>query len=378
MSMQDRRLRRPAVVLGLALVAALVLGACSKTTSPPDHDSTTPPTSLPAVPASQVQLGVDVWWVVGSPFTSGAQQATESAALVRYLTSDLHANAVSISFPVYVASVTSNQVFANASTPTLAALEVLVRDAEAAHLQVDLRPLLQIGTGSNYIWRGLLHPADVGDFFESYFQAIKPYLALSQQLRLVRFVYASELTSLSDRKLYEADWVNLLRQMSGVFKGQLSYDSSGPDYLGNNNVMPGYDGTTDAYFPTNQNVNASIPQLEAAWSKILSKVPAATLSKTVFDEVGIDATSNPYKLPSRVTTGKTNPAYLFVQQRWFTMVCDIVHKFHLKGVYFWNVFFNTDPLVVNGQNPFLPPTVWVDRPGASAISGCYGDFAHAS
>jgi hypothetical protein len=378
MQMQHRRPSRPVLVIGLVLVAALVLSACSKTSSR-GHDSTTQPTtSMPAIAAADVQLGVDVWWVVGPPFTSASGQRTEAASVVRYITSDLHVNAVSISFPVYVANTKSDQVFTTAATPTPANVAVLVRDAEDAHLQVNLRPLLQIGTTNTYIWRGLLRPANVHAFFTSYFEAIRPYLALSQEQHLVRFVYASELTSLSGLVAYRDDWAYLLGLMEGVFKGDLSYDSSGPQYLGANNVMPGYDGTTDAYFPTNEKITASVGQLVSSWTKILDKVPKATLASTVFDEVGIDANSNPYRLPSRVTSGKTNPAYLFVQQRWFTMVCDIVRNFHLKGVYFWNVFFNTDPLVVNGQNPYLPPTVWVDRPGASAIAACFANFPHPS
>jgi hypothetical protein len=71
-----------------------------------------------------------------------------------------------------------------------------------------------------------------------------------------------------------------------------------------------------------------------------------------------------------VISGHTNVKYLPMEGQWFDMVCNVVRHFHLAGVYFWTIYFNSDPFIHVPQGQ-MDPTTWVGRPGASAIASCF-------
>ena len=114
------------------------------------------------------------------------------------------------------------------------------------------------------------------------------------------------------------------------------------------------------------------PALRRRWQS-----SASTASSTVLQEVGFDAQSTGYENPQAVVGTATDPQYLYMQQTWFAMVCEIVHHFNLAGVYFWNLNFNIDPTKVSGDDLSLGPTDWMNRPGATAIASCFANFGSA-
>lgn len=356
-------------------------GGTSTTTRPGSTDTTGPGTTGPGTtgtspPHSFVQLGVDVWWEYKA-HASPKREQNEASAIVDYARSDLHANSVAISFPIYTLSLTSDNVFAGSRTPSPSEIGMLVSTAEAAGLRVELRPLLDVGT-LEYIWRGNLHPSNTTAFFDSYGETLLPYAEMAQQLGVSAFVYASEFLSLSRSSTYAPDWSELISRLSSQYHGPLVYAESGSQFLKGGNAIPdfaSYGVHTDAYFgEPGASPSASLAELYHGWA---GHFDASTASSTVLQEVGFDAQSTGYENPQAVVGTATDPQYLYMQQTWFAMVCEIVHHFNLAGVYFWNLNFNIDPTKVSGDDLSLGPTDWMNRPGATAIASCFANFGSA-
>lgn len=379
-------------LLGLVLVVAAVAGVllvsrgnntgrgsssgASTGTSPvsvPTSPVTTTGTGSSPKPQDHPQLGVDVWWSNEPNRDTLAFDASQSADIVKYLVDDLHANAVTLCFPIYTDSVTSDTVFTAAATPSVGEVRVFVSLAESSHLRVAIRPLLNIGTLA-YSWRGKIQPANLHDFFTSYANVLQPYLALATAEHVPTFVYAPEFWSLSNKRQYTPEWSYLVGLLSQSYHGQLEYDSSGVPYRLQQNKVPGYDDYTDAYFQVDAGPAATTETLYEAWVRLLQPLPAQVLQHTVFQEVGFATRPDGYLFPARVVSGQTDPSYLYMQKRWFTMVCDVAHHFHIAGLYFWTIYFNVDPLIVP-PIASADPTTWTNRPGASEIASCFQSFA---
>lgn len=350
------------------------------------HPSTTKVTGTtsPAcvtVPANHaVQLGVDVWWVKEEKTTEPQKEEAQSAAIAGYVANKLHANALSIGFPLFVANKTSTTVITTArDTPTPTDIGYLIAAAKKDGLQVSIRPLLDIGTNSKtYVWRGLLDPSNPGDFFASYFSALQPYLALAQSDGVTSFDYASEFISLTSTATYTPYWTTLIHQMSGVYHGQLDYAESTTQFGGGLDVVPdlGSNGVhTDAYFGAKgATPKTSENQLFKSWATHMCKRPASELAGAVLQEVGFDAQSGGYQDPSAVAGPPATSDLLYMQKVWFDMICQVVHTFHLAGVYFWNVDFDLDVKTLDGKSTSVGPTIWINRPGAAAVASCFTSF----
>lgn len=325
-----------------------------------------------------VQLGIDLWWDKRNQKASFRWEEHQAGVIIDYIASDLHANAVSIGFPIYTSSKTSTSVFTTDQTPSTSELEMLVNKAKSAGLHVNLRPLLEVGT-SSYVWRGTIHPSNLPAFFLSYFNALRPFLQMAQNDGVPTFDYASEFISLTESSSYAKDWATLISDMSGVYHGQLIYAESTAQYNGQPDVVPDlteYGVHSDAYFGDPSGTPSTSEQtLYDAWAPHFCARSASELSGTVLQEVGTDAQPVGYKSPSTVAGPPTDLQYLNMQKVWFSMVCEIVHHFDLAGVYFWNVAFTLDPNT-GGNSTGLGPTVWTDRPGATAIASCFAGFSH--
>ncbi|MGO9912358.1 MAG: glycoside hydrolase family 113 [Acidimicrobiales bacterium] len=319
-------------------------------------------------------LGIDIWWHKRDVYDTPTDERSEAEAIVRYVDVDLHANSISIGFPIYTASDRSDLVFTRRPTPSTSDLLIVIRVARAAGLRIQLRPLINVGIGS-YSWRGRLKPTDLKAFFTSYYEVLKPYLELAQREKMGSFVYASEFWSLSVRRADAPAWAHLVSLMRLVYHGHLEYDSSGVPYLDKQVIVPGYDHVMDAYFSVPLGAKATVAQLYKGWVSRFDELPASVVAHSVIEELGFIARSDGYEHPSRVDSGPTDSKYLYMQDRWFTMACEIVHHFHIRGVYFWNLDFNTDPLTTAGTAKSLGPTVWADRAGATAIARCFRGFA---
>ncbi|HEV8065210.1 MAG TPA: hypothetical protein VGP46_10280, partial [Acidimicrobiales bacterium] len=217
-------------------------------------------------------------------------------------------------------------------------------------------------------------------FFSSYFQTLQPYLQLAQSDGVANFVYASEFSSLSTNPKDASYWSTLLSSMRGVYHGQLDYAEGTGQFAGGTDVVPDisqYGIHTDAYFEApNGTPKTSLQTLFTDWATSMCKRPVSELQSTVLEEVGFDAQTSGYKHPFTVppTSAKTDVKLLFMQKVWFNMICSVVKQFDLAGVYFWNIDFDSYYKKLDGNSTKVGPTVWINRPGASAISSCFANF----
>jgi hypothetical protein len=292
--------------------------------------------SPPAV--TTPQRGIDIYAPdVCQTAAAWQQNATNEMRGIK----SLGANSVSIAFPFYTTSPTSNSLFGAdlcdnpesplppLQSPTPARLAVLVRAAESVGLQVMIRPLME--QSNLYIlgdWRGDIDPTNPTAWFTSYESFLKPYLEMAQANNVAIFSISSELSSLSTEKA----WTPTIAFVHSLYTGQLVFDSSWNFDSGE--VHQGTAVALDAYPPLAQSNTATVAQLLAGWNDYLKVQPLpAAATHVTFDEVGIAAADGAYAdpniPPATVTFNQT------IQANWFTAACEFVKQHKLEGMYFW-------------------------------------------
>jgi uncharacterized protein YjbI with pentapeptide repeats len=320
---------------------------------------------------STPQYGIDVYTIDNCASASAWQtNATNEMASIK----SLGANSVGITFPFFTPSPTSNTVFtANVcnqtgtlvplETPSPARLAVVVQAAEAAGLQVLLRPELQ--EANLFVgWRGTIAPTSTTAWFASYSQMLKPYLEMAQANGVARFSLAVELVSLTNSPL----WNTNIAAARAIFKGKLIFDSN---WLDPGKVFSGVASGEDAYpdIP-NATPSTSVATLLKHWEILLRYLPfPAAKSSVSLDEVGISALDGAYRDSCCYST----PGSTFnqtIQARWFTTACQFLKAEKLAGIYFWGAFlsFNSGNLLTqpDPQNP------WAFQPATqTAIRSCF-------
>ena len=331
------RLLRPAVVL----LTGVLLAACASSGQPP-------PDAAMRVPEPALQLGVDIDFYS----SRDANITTTAKQDIAYIKS-LHANAVSISFPFY-SNKAGSDVRALSKTPSVARLDTLITIAEAAHLAVTLRPLLnQLGLGEARVhWT----PANLAAWFAAYQHFLLPYAALAQRDHVDVFVIGTEFNSFSNAR----EWVSLRNAVAAVYHGTIAFSNN---WLGTQNDTPGLAEMTDAYAPVPLNDSAPLASLAGALAYWARTLP----SGGVLSEVGIAAQSGAYAHPWELGSNSL-PIDPKIQVNWFNAQCQAVAEDHLGGIYFWPLYF--------GQSLTVPdradgPTAWVATPAANAIAKCF-------
>jgi hypothetical protein len=315
-----------------------------------------------------------VWWSKTQAYDTPARELGESEAIIKDVVGYLHANSVALAFPVFDRSTTSNRVYRSAATPSTDDLRILIQVAQAAGLNVELRPMIQIGANG---WEGLLQPSNRHRFLMSYYYAVRPYLVLAQQMHVSTFIYASEWLLLSSNSAFAGWFAYMVDLMRHWYTGRLVYDESGMQYLPQRDVTPdrsAYGLHTDAYWPAPEPDNLTASQLEFWWYLYLSRLPAIVRAQTVLQEVGFDAGPGGYRHPSLSMNPPTDTHFLWMQENWFSMVCAIVHRFNMRGVYFWRLNFNFDPATTTSDSSYLSGNDWVSRIGAATVSRCFATF----
>ena len=347
------------LIVSVAALAVLVTGCTTAV-----HKQIQPTEVLPSVSSSvssaparlpTFQRGIDI-----DAYTYPGQDiAAAAAADVSYIQS-LHANAVSISFPFFMAGPSSTVVYAKNTTPSPAQLAVLAHDAVQAGLYVSIRPLLDESTlGSSRVsWS----PADAAAWFASYRRFLLPYAAMAQREKVQEFIVGAEFTAFGA----SPHWNPLDKALQRTFHGALGCsnnwgttafagDGSGAPFAGD--CGQGVRESIDAYQPQQGN-------LLLKWRAFDSQLPRGTVET----EVGIDAVAGAYKMPYRHKWAGVTSLDTSVQARWFTAACKAASREHLGGIYFWPLAFSVTPatgptLADQGQ--------WAGGTGGKAIAQCF-------
>jgi hypothetical protein len=127
-------------------------------------------------------------------------------------------------------SVSSTQVKPGASTVTLENFTYGLHFAHALGFHIFVTPLVNVH-GPNS-WAGSIHFATYEEeqqWFESYWQMLKPYVKAAEQEGVEQFAIGTEEEMLQNNARDEPLWNNLIANIRTVFSGTLTYDTNWSD-----------------------------------------------------------------------------------------------------------------------------------------------------
>lgn len=314
------------------------------------------------------QWGVQLYWEDNRK-QSLAYLTRKAQTQAKYLIG-LKANSVALSFPFYTGTVTSTKIAAGGRTPTPERLGAVLQVFEDAGLRTTVRPLMdETSLGGLPEWRGTLRPSDLDAWFAHYKKFMGPYVDVAQKHKVATFTLATEFNSLEG----DPRWESLVHGVEKRFSGEVGYDANWDNYVKGRIDMPVTTLGVDAYFPVKVPDDAPVQDLVDGWNTWLDKKSTGPLPKIVFSEAGIGAMDGAYHAPGNFyTKSKVNPT---VQAHWYTAVCKVVRQRKMSGVYWWSIYFDS--------NPFAPPPAsasrldFAGRPRSEqAVRSCFGsDYA---
>ncbi len=364
---------RPALA-AVGIAAALVLVINTPIFRGGGSSGSTPPSSLSLVQRSSGQQPP----ASIPPFQAGVMVLTDysgdnnalrarAKAMFRQLKA-MHVNSIGVTFLLYQDSWTSSTVVAMPhQTPTDDNLAGIIEEAHGLGLQVMLRPILAEATLLPH-WRGSIQPASVPAWFDSYGALLRHYAALARAERVESIDLGTELVSL---ETYTQQWTDLATSIHSQFKGKLTYSlnwetartlgfARALDFIG-----------VDAYYPLDVADNASVSQLQQAWSAWtpqLSAVKAATALPMVITELGTPSQIGSYRKP--YDPGHLAPVSLETQANYYAASCAALRDLS-AGIYWWELDLltqntTTDPAGHNFQG----------KPAEQQLKACFAPSPH--
>jgi hypothetical protein len=336
---------------GLAAAAVVVAGctAVSHVSSlQPPPVPASPPMHIPSLPpkASKFQRGIDVDFYA-YPNENVGQAA---AATVRYAQT-LHANAISISFPFFMASRYGQGVEVRPATPTPSQLATVIIAAQQAGMRVTLRPLLDersLGGKARAHWI----PVDKNAWFASYLRFLTPYLIMANHMNVAEFITGTELSYFATSH----HWDRLNAAIRRVYHGQIGCADNW--FIQRGGCGTGAVQLVDAYKPLQ-------PPLKTAWRAYTAAFPRST----VLSEVSIAAIKGAWAKPF-LNYWPGSALYPPMQAQWFTDACHAAIANHLAGMYFWSI----DMAKQQGVQGGIHQSRWAHSAGADAIARCYAQI----
>jgi hypothetical protein len=304
-------------------------------------------------------LGVDLYISADYPMSVIQGDGTRNLYYIKHV---LGADSVGIVWNLYSPSLSSEIIRASGITVSPNKVELITREALSEGLSVEYRPLIRVGP--KWHWEGSISPPDQRAWISHLYNAEVPYLRVAQRLHVSRFVVSTELNILDASNA----WPSFFRRVAKIYHGTVSYAAYQSEYFSAAPQLlpvtwPGVDPYPDLHLPD----TATQHQLIAAWEAFFRQVPPAVLAQTTLEEVGFAGVSGAYNAPQKWNSARQPNALMTA--RWFTAACTIVHQYHMRGIYFYEVNITDNPL-----HPLSFPAFFVDRPGAKAIAGCRSIF----
>jgi glycosyl hydrolase family 113 len=298
-------------------------------------------------------LGVDLYAVSNYPPAVVRADGQRALFYIKYV---LRADAVGIVWGLYAANYTADDVAVTNNSLSARNVAILTRIAKSYQLQVEYRPIIFVTNGQDP-WEGNIKAANPAQWFNSYYRTELPYLRLAQKLNVSEFVTATEMHGMNDSTL----WPFFLRRVANVYHGVVSYSAWDLDYL--KQLLPVEYVGMDMYQQFRLGPSATSGQVTTAWQNWFRQVPVSVLQRTAIDETGIEARAGAYHHPDALGfPGRPNER---VQVNWFTAACRTVHRYHMRGVFFWKVDLTDNP-----ASPATSLSTFEGRQGAMAISNC--------
>jgi hypothetical protein len=364
-----------------SMLPTLVLKGDEATTSKtPSADGTTSDASAKAkaTPAKVAQewkegmpqWGVQLYWE-DNPKHSLKYIEQQARTQADYVVG-LHANSISVSFPFYTGTRTSTEISRGDKTPTPERIARVLEIFHEAGLRTTVRPLMDEKSldTANGGWRGNIKPTDRAAWFASYKAFMTPYLKAAHSEQAATFVIGTELNSMEG----DPRWESLVDSAEKTFGGEVAYDANWDNYVEGPITMPVSHLGVDAYFPVKVADTASVSTLVDGWNDWLDKKATGPLPKIIISEAGIGAMNGAYHSPGNFYAKRA--VNLKVQANWYTAVCKVVQERKMSGVYWWSIYFDTDPNV-KPDDKVASRLDFAGRPlSEKAIKSCFtSDYA---
>jgi hypothetical protein len=246
---------------------------------------------------------------------------------------------------LYQSSFTSTQVTVSAITPTPDAVAAGIRIARSKYYHVFIVPLLSVG--GTFTWSGSIQfftTQQMQQWFDSYWQALQPYVISAAQAGAEELAIGTELEKL---QLAPASlWNQLIARVHQFFPGKLTYDMNWSSLF---NPIPSWMHNSllsvvgvSVYIPltdTQQRLDpAIIPKL---WQEKIGKLLdwlSTQLSRQVFiSEIGYRdsafALYHPWQRDAQAQAEPLDP----VEQAaaYNAALTNVIADKHIGGIYFW-------------------------------------------
>ncbi len=252
---------------------------------------------------------------------------------------------IEIPINLYQSSVTSTQVTVSEITPTPNAVVTGIRTAQASYYHVFIVPLLSVG--GTLTWSGSIQFSTTQQkqqWFDSYWQALQPYVVAAAQAGAEELAIGTELEKLQLAPV--TLWNQLIERVHQVFPGKLTYDmnwsslySQIPSWMHNPMLTAVGVSVYIALTNTPQRLDPAI--LPGLWQEKIGKLMdsfSIQLSKQVFlSEIGYrDSAFALYRPWERGARAQAEPADPGEQAAAYdAALMNVVVDPHIMGVYFW-------------------------------------------
>lgn len=252
---------------------------------------------------------------------------------------------IEIPINFYQTSVTSTQVTTTAITPTPQALAAGISTARARHFRVFVVPLLS--AGGTLTWSGSIQfndPRLLQAWFDSYWQALKPYAIAAAQAGAEQMAIGTELEKL--QYIPATYWSQLIDRMHQVFPGQLTYDMNWSSLY---NAIPAWMSNpllttigVSEYIPltnTQQKLDPAI--LPSLWRTTVESLLDALAVKighpVIISEIGYRDSAYTFFRPwQRDAIAQAEPPDPQEQAAAYDAALrDVVNDQHITGIFFW-------------------------------------------
>ncbi|HEV3211867.1 MAG TPA: hypothetical protein VGZ03_00585 [Acidimicrobiales bacterium] len=346
-----RRLAAALLAGAIASGAALVVPTLSAATS-------TPAAGRPWAPVKGIAINVTLAYN-----KTDAQAMAIGAQLFSMLSTQFHANAVSLNFPFYQSSSRANDPQRAPMTPSPGRLAMLTELAHRYHLSVQYRPYLWERNLVNQS-RPSIDPSNVAVWFQHYWAFLEPYLESANEAGASSFSVALEFTTLLP---HLSSWERLVHLARTVYQGELFYSQQHVPQETIPLTERGYDAYQPIVLKSDRQVSV------AAFTKgFIQNFKMVGMQSTPGDltaeEVGIPAVSGAYLQPNYFHYPSGTRVLRRVQADWFAGACNAFRALHMAGMYFWSIDFNTfTPAEDNTASIYN----WLKTPSAAAIESCF-------